>query len=558
MLTLIRVANYAIIDEIEVEFETGFSVMTGETGAGKSILVGALGLALGDRADSSAVRQGAERAEISVVFDCPDGHPAMMWLRDRGLDDGDACHLRRVIGSEGRSRAFINNRPASLSDLRQLGGLLVDIHGQQAHQSLLDGAAQRRTLDTYGKLEVSALEVAASFADWQSAAAKLKTLQEDGAEREAQLELARFHLAELEELALEDGEIERLEVERGRLANTDRLSQGLDSALNQLYESDLGSAYSQVVQARKSLEALLEHDVSLGGPAEQLVRAEIELREAALELLRYRDKLEADPERLELVESRLDRIRHLARRHRVDASELPAVRRQLAAHVEELDSSSHSMEALLGEVESARKRYADSAARLSRQRIAAARTLSAEVSARLKELGMPHGEFRAAVETKAKGDATGTDRVEFEVQINPGQPYGPIARVASGGELSRISLALEVVATDASPIPTFIFDEVDAGIGGSVAEIVGRRLRQIAAQRQVLCVTHLPQVASQGRHHYRVMKLTDGLSSRTQVRRLRDEERIEELSRMLGGLEITDAAREHAKDMIRLARGLSP
>jgi DNA repair protein RecN (Recombination protein N) len=554
MLTLIRVANYAIIDEIEIELEPGFSIMTGETGAGKSILVDALGLALGDRADASAVRQGAERAEISVVFVCPPGHPALAWLAERGLDDGEACYLRRLVGTEGRSRAFVNNQPVTLTDLRELGGLLVDIHGQHAHQSLMNAGIQRRTLDAFGGLEEDARALAEAFAAWQTAESRRVDLEERSADREAQLDLLKFQLGELEELGLADGELETLKAERGRLANADRLLQGLDSALNQIYESDLGSAHSQAAQARRSLEGLLEHDASLRELTEQLGRAEIELREAALELMRYRDKLERDPERLEYVETRLDRIRRLARRHRVEEAELPQVRERLAAELAELDTASHSLEAVAAEAATRRKRYAELAERLSRERSLAARALSTEVSARLKELGMPHGQFLVQVEAKQKGDATGEDRIEFQVQINPGQPFGPIAKVASGGELSRISLALEVVATDASSIPTFIFDEVDAGIGGGVAEIVGRRLWQIANRRQVLCVTHLPQVASQGTHHYRVMKLTDGHTSRTQVRKLQGEERIEELSRMLGGVEITDATREHARDMIRRIR----
>jgi DNA repair protein RecN (Recombination protein N) len=555
MLTLIRIANYAIIDQVEVELEHGFSVMTGETGAGKSILVDALGLALGDRADSGAVRAGAKRAEVSVVLELPEGHGATLWLRDRELDDGDTCTLRRLIGADGRSRAFVNNQPVPLDDLRALGAMLIDIHGQHAHQSLLNTPTQRAILDANGGLTEVAAQVAAAFKTWQDAAALYDDRQGRSADREARLELKRFELAELRELGLEPGETERLHGERGRLANVDRLLHGIDAALQQVYESDQGSAYAQIAQARRALEGLVEHDVELRGAAEQLARAEIELGDVAAGLVRYREHLEADPERLEYLETRLAKIRALARRHRVGEAELVDVAVKLEAAVDALDTSGESLQQLAAKVAAAEKSYFDLAGRLSQERKQCAAALGEEVSAQLKELGLPNGEFLAVLEPKPKerADATGIDRIEFQVQLNPGQPFAAIARAASGGELSRISLALEVVATDASTIPTFVFDEVDAGIGGGVAEIVGRRLRQIARRRQVLCVTHLPQVASQGEHHHRVTKTTDGKTSRIHVHALSADERIEELSRMLGGVQITDTTRAHAAEMMRSA-----
>jgi DNA repair protein RecN (Recombination protein N) len=555
MLTLIRIANYAIIDEVEVEFAPGFSVMTGETGAGKSILVDALGLALGDRADSGAVRQGAKRAEISVVFEIPETHSAHAWLCERDLEVDGGCTVRRTISAEGRSRAMINNQPVTLEDLRALGAMLIDIHDQHAHQSLLDGPTQRIVLDSSAGLTELAGRVAAAYRSWQDVAATLREKQERSADNEAQLELLRFQHAELKELALEAGEVEQLYTERGRLANVDRLLQGLDSALNQIYDSDLGSAYSQVAQARRTIAELIEHDPELKKPSEQLGLAEIELRDVAASLSRHRDRLEADPLRLEYLDTRLARIRTLARRHRVEEAELVDVAARIDAAIEKLDSGEQSLEELTAEAERNKRTYLDLAGELSRQRHKGAVKLGKQVSIGLKELGLPHAEFRAELERKSsdRADATGIDRIEFQVQLNPGQPFAAISRVASGGELSRISLALEVVVTDASTIPTFVFDEVDAGVGGGVAEIVGRRLRQVARQRQVLCVTHLPQVASQGEQHYRVIKITDGKSSRTQVRELSADLRIEELSRMLGGVKITARTRAHAEEMIRSA-----
>ncbi len=556
MLSLIRVKNFAVIDEVELELDAGLSVVTGETGAGKSILVDALGLALGDRADASAVRHGAERAEISVLFECPPGHPAVALLAELGLDDEDRCLLRRVISHEGRSRAFINNQPVTLQDLKRVGSLLVDIHGQHAHQSLLESANQRALLDAHGGLEALASEVADAFREWRKLEERLEGLRGGHAQRDAELELARFHAAELEALAVEDGEPERLHAERARLANVDKLAGGLETAIQAVYEAEL-SAYALAARAAQELERLVEHDDALREPAAALANVEIELREAASALIHYRDRLEPDPERLEAVESRLARIKALARRHGVDEDELFGVLARLRARIDELEAGGESIDALETEVKRAKDAYFARARKLSKARKRAAAKLADAVTEQLPELGLGHGQFDVLIEDKPeeRADASGIDRIEFRVRLNPGLPFGPLAKMASGGELSRIGLALEVVGADASPVPTFVFDEVDTGIGGGVAEIVGRKLAKIAASRQVLCVTHLPQVASQGRHHYRVSKLTDGKTSRTTVRRLTREERIEELSRMLGGVEITDLTRAHAEEMIGRGAG---
>ena len=556
MLSLIRVKNFAVIDEVELELDAGLSVVTGETGAGKSILVDALGLALGDRADASAVRHGAERAEISVLFECPPGHPAVALLAELGLDDEDRCLLRRVISHEGRSRAFINNQPVTLQDLKRVGSLLVDIHGQHAHQSLLESANQRALLDAHGGLEALASEVADAFREWRKLEERLEGLRGGHAQRDAELELARFHAAELEALAVEDGEPERLHAERARLANVDKLAGGLETAIQALYEGEV-SAHALAARAAQELERLVEHDDALREPAAALANVEIELREAASALIHYRDRLEPDPERLEAVESRLARIKALARRHGVDEDELFGVLARLRARIDELEAGGESIDALETEVKRAKDAYFARARKLSKARKRAAAKLADAVTEQLPELGLGHGQFDVLIEDKPeeRADASGIDRIEFRVRLNPGLPFGPLAKMASGGELSRIGLALEVVGADASPVPTFVFDEVDTGIGGGVAEIVGRKLAKIAASRQVLCVTHLPQVASQGRHHYRVSKLTDGKPSRTTVRRLTREERIEELSRMLGGVEITDLTRAHAEEMIGRGAG---
>ena len=557
MLSLIRAKNYAVIDEVELEFARGLSVMTGETGAGKSILVDALGLALGDRADAGAVRLGAERAEISVLFEIPLGHEALSWLAERGLDDATSCALRRVVGSDGRSRAFINGQPATLQDLKTLGGLLVDIHGQHAHQSLLEAAAQRSLLDSYGGHTNLAAGVAADFAAWRTLETDLDTRRKSSSNRSAELELLRFQAAEIDTLAVGDGELEQLAIERDRLANTDRLLSGVSTALERLAESETASAYSAVVHARRELERLVEHDATLRGPAELLAGIEAEVLDVESTLKHYRERIEADPDRLTWVDERLAKIRAVARRHGVVPENLRAMLATLRTRVGSLDDSADSLEGLAARAATARSTFFAAAKKLSAKRAKQAAALSRAVTAELTELGMPHGEFRVDLEPKPeeRADGTGLERIEFRVRLNPGQAFGALSKVASGGELSRVSLAIEVVRSGASPVTAFVFDEVDAGIGGRVAEIVGRKLRQIAKARQVLCVTHLPQVASQGQAHYRVVKLTDGKTSRTQVKPLSADERVEELSRMLGGVEITERTRAHAAEMIdRAAR----
>ncbi len=555
MLSLIRIRNYAVVDEVELEFDQGMSVMTGETGAGKSILVDALGLALGDRADASAVRQGTDRAEISVLFDCDADHPAAAWLREQGLDQDDCCLIRRLISAEGRSRAFVNSHPVTLQDLRTLGDFLVNIHGQHAHQSLRSASAQREILDFHGDHAALAQDVGDKFAAWQTLARELDRRRRGGQDREAQLELLRFQVQELERLDLADGELPELESERNRLANADRLASGLDAALSRIYEAEGGSAYELTAGAGRELQELATLDPALKATADMLTEAEIQLREAAADLARYRDRLEFDPQRLEWLEARLATINDLARKHKVDNDALVGLQDQLEAHIEELDAGAESLELLSERAERASGEYFDVAEQLSQARARAGTTLAERVSAQLRQLGLPHGRFRVALSPKPRerADAHGLDRIELQVTLNPGQDFGPISKVASGGELSRVSLALEVIAAGATSVPTLVFDEVDSGIGGGVAEIVGRRLRELATNRQVLCVTHLAQVASQGQHHFRVSKLTDGEHSRTNVRLLNADERVEELSRMLGGVEITETTRAHAEEMIERA-----
>ena len=553
MLTLIKVSNYAIIDELEIELDQGLTVMTGETGAGKSILIDAVGLALGDRADASVVRAGTPRAEISLVFDCPADHPALAWLKDKELDQGADCCLRRSVAAEGRSRAFINNQPVNLQDLRTLGSMLIDIHGQHAHQSLMRTAAQRAILDSSGGLTELANSTAEHFSAWRALQSQLQHQADTSADAHARLDLLRFQQQELEDFGPVPGEFESLRNEQQRLSQTDKLKDEVGGALAALYEGDDGSAHAGLAVAARHMDSAAAADDGLTALSRRLTDLEIELRETAADLSRYLDGLEGDPQRLEAIGERLNNAQRLARRHRVDEDRLAEVLSEIEQQIAAVETRGQASEALHKEAAAARDAYLSTARDLSAQRQNSTATLAASVTTELRQLGMPHAEFAITVQQRPESDGTasGLDDVTFLVQFNPGQPHAPLSRAASGGELSRVSLALEVVTTGASDIPTYIFDEVDAGIGGGTAEIVGQALREIGRHHQVLCVTHQPQVASKGTGHFRIAKLTDGSTSRTRIEKLSQQERIDELSRMLGGVEITPATRAHAAEMMQ-------
>lgn len=557
MLSGVSVRNFAIIDEVSLELGPGLTVLTGETGAGKSILVDALGLVLGDRADAAAVRHGAERAEISASFDLAGLPDTARWLAEQALDADGECVLRRVISAEGRSRAWINGAPATLQTLRELGERLVEIHGQHEHQALARPAAQRELLDA--RLADAWLPgaVTGAWQAWRTAVEERVRLEGAGRDRAHRLDLLRYQQRELEAFAPAAGEAATLEAEFSRLANAGRLAEGAGGALELVYEGEAGAAHDAVARAAELLAGLAGYDARLEAPHRLLAEAEIQLSEAATELRRYLGSLEMDPARLDAVQGRLEGIKTLAQKHQVGPDALPARLAALGAEIEELEQS----EILLGrsaeKVAAAESAYREVAAKLGTARARAADALSDEVTALMHQLGMPGGRFIAAVEHHAAAPcmAHGLDVVEFLVSANPGQPPAPIARVASGGELSRISLAIQVAARSKQPTPVMVFDEVDSGVGGGVAEIVGRRLAEIGTRAQVLCVTHLPQVASQARNHLRVIKLTDGETTRTTLKALTEAEKVEELARMLGGIEITGTTRAHATEMRKRATG---
>ncbi|MGD8378020.1 MAG: DNA repair protein RecN [Gammaproteobacteria bacterium] len=557
MLERIHIRDFAIIERLELDFSTGLNVLTGETGAGKSILVDALGLVLGDRADATTVRHGAKRAEISADFDLADSAPVRSWLDEHDLGAEGECIIRRVITAEGRSRGYVNGRSVPMATLKELGERLVDIHGQHEHQSLLRRDIQRNLLDNYAGNDKLLEQVASAYAEWRDIRQTLEELTEKARDRDDRLELLRHQVDELRALGLNAGELAKLEEEHDRLANSGRLLEGAQRALAMSYESEDLSAYQLLSGAARELESLADIDASLGEVRDGLNSALISLQEGAEELRRYLADLDMDPERRDWVEDRIGSAHQLARKHRVQPDDLTDLQAALEEELDSLQDADLRLGKLQAQLESLEKGYRELAGQLHDARHKAAVRLSKAVSEQMNQLGMPGGRFDAAVTSQgeaARLSPTGTDTIEFLVSANPGQPARPLAKVASGGELSRISLAIQVIAAHATDIPAMVFDEVDAGIGGGVAEIVGRQLRGLGSSRQVLCVTHLPQVASQAHCHFKVSKQARKESTRTAIDLLDSDGQVEELARMLGGMEITETTRTHAREMIERAR----
>ena len=550
MLIQLCVRDFAIVEQLELELAGGMTAVTGETGAGKSILVDAIGLLLGDRADSGVIRHGAGRADLSAVFDLSQLPAASAWLNEHDLAGEGDCHLRRVIAGSGRSRNYINGVPQPAQALRELGELLVDIHGQHEHQSLLRRDAQRQLLDDYAGNQTFVAELAERYRNWSQLRQDLRALRQASGERDARLDILRYHLRELVALDLAEGEVAELEREQRRLANASQLLETGQRLLDWLTEGDGDDMADRLGQSLRELDALNRLDPRLAPVSELLNAALIQVQEAGGELRGYVSDLDLDPEHLARIEQRLAAALQLARKHRTAPEELPALRARFETELDRLEHSETRLDELQQAVKAARAVYQEQADRLSERRTAAARELGERVSVALAELGMPGGRFHIALERQDQPAPGGLETVEFQVSANPGQPLRPLAKVASGGELSRISLAIQVITARAARIPTLIFDEVDSGIGGGVAEVVGRQLRALGGNRQVLCVTHLPQVAAQAHQHFKVDKQTDGASTHTQVLPLDASARVTEIARMLGGLELTASTLAHAREMV--------
>jgi DNA repair protein RecN (Recombination protein N) len=554
MLRHLSIRDFVIVAALDLEFDSGFTVFSGETGAGKSILIDALALALGARADANVVRTGEGRADITAEFET---HAQVeQWLDEQALgataDDGQhggTVMLRRVVDANGRSRAFINGTAATLAQLREVGEMLVDIHGQHAHQLLMRPDAQRELFDTHAGLTETAATVTRAWRLWREKVQAVEHAQTRDRELQLERERLAWQLTELDKLSPQPGEWEEINTEHRRLSHSANLIDGVQGALGALSESD-EAMITHLASIVSKVRGLAEIDPALNDVLAALEPAEIQLQEAAYSLSHYAQKLELDPDRLAQVEKRLDALHSASRKFRLQPETLPEEHEARRAQLAALDAAA-DLDSLHAAEAKAKEAFLTEAKKLSKARAKAGKALGAAVTTGMQELSMKGGSFEVALVPLPEGGAQGLEQIEFRVAGHAGVPLRPLAKVASGGELARISLALAVIASAASPTPTLIFDEVDTGIGGGVAEVVGRLLHQLGQARQVLCVTHLPQVAARGDHHFQVAKSGNGKGGTvSSVTPLDRASRVEEVARMLGGLEITATTRKHAKEML--------
>ncbi|PTS83084.1 DNA repair protein RecN [Pseudomonas sp. HMWF032] len=556
MLVHLSVHNYAIVEHLDLELDAGMSVISGETGAGKSIMLDALGLTLGDRADSGVVRPGADKADILASFDLTDIPEARAWLTERDLDNDGPCILRRVITAEGRSRGYINGAPCPQGDLKALGELLIDIHSQHEHQSLLKADTHRRLLDEYAGSQELARQVQLAAQRWKQTKNELERVSSIGDEQRARHQLLSYQLEELDNLALGEDELEQLEQEHKNLTNAESLLSACRLVIEQCSDNDAGNVLSALTGSLNRLSAFQGQPGALSEATNLLASAQIQVEEAVGELNRFLDHFDADPERLRQMEERLDAIYTLARKHRIQPSELGAMQQQLFEELESLNADDQAAERLSDELAAFERHYQEKAAELSTLRNKAASQLDSAVEQEMQTLGMPGGRFtiKLTTHTNSEPQPNGLEQLEFLVSANPGQPLKALAKVASGGELSRISLAIQVITAQTSRVPTLVFDEVDVGIGGPTAEVVGQLLRRLGERGQVLTVTHLPQVAAQGHQHLFVHKVRESDATRTAVSKLSPAQRVEEIARMLGGVDLTEESLAHARQMVGSAQ----
>lgn len=555
MLSNLSVHHLAVVEDIELSFEPGMTSLTGETGAGKSILVDALGLVLGDRADSNMIRHGCDRAEIEASFLIIDNKPLSDWLIEQQLDDEDNCHLRRTITKDGRSRAYINGRAVPASQLRQISEFSIDIHGQHAHQSLLRSDTQRNILDNAADTKRLLDELSLVYNEWQQTKKQLHELKQQAEHHTAQLNLLSYQVNELEPLQLSEDSVAELIKDQHQLAHASQLLNVSQSALFQLFEQENGAAYQLVGQCLKDLEELADIEPKFANIVELMNSTMVQLDETADELRHYIDHIDIDPARLDEVETRLSQLHSLARKHHVEIEALPEHYLSLCEQLDAIKNCTVLFEQLEQQLESQEQNCRKLCQQISNKRQAEAQLLANEIIATTQQLALPAATIEINV-TPMEGNRfneTGFDTIQFLVSTNPGQSAGELAKVASGGELARISLAIQVVTAGTRSVPTLVFDEVDVGIGGGIAEIVGKHLRKLANSRQVICITHLPQVAAQAHQQLQVNKNQSSDSTHIELTQLTTEQRIEEIARMLGGVKLTEKTRSHAEEMLEQA-----
>ncbi|NMH58855.1 DNA repair protein RecN [Alteromonas ponticola] len=556
MLVHLSVKNFAIVKQLSVSFEQGMTAITGETGAGKSIAIDALSLCLGARADANAVRSGAEKAEIVAHFSLTDNQPAINWLDELELlseEVADGCFIRRVISREGRSKAFINGSPVSLQQLKQLGQYFISIHGQNAHLQLLKEDHQRHLVDSFAKHDGLLVAVKQAYRDWQSITSEFSRLQSEAQTRIDRQQLLAYQVAELDEFGLAEDEFAELEVEHKRVSNSQALLEEAQHSVFTLYENDEGNALAMIQSALDGLEQLQENDANLTPVVSMLSEASIQIEEAAKELRRYCDRFDLDPEAMQEIEARFAKAMELSRKHMVAPEDLYSHHQTILTELNALQADESKLEGMQQQVDDAWSHYCTQATQLSESRLVAAKTLASQVEKQIKQMNMPHAIVSIDVTQReeARPTPSGVDEISFKVSTNPGQGLEKLEKVVSGGELSRIGLAVQVIAQDSQVTPTMIFDEVDAGISGPTASIVGNLLRQLGRKSQVMCVTHLPQVAAQAHNQLFVTKVSTENQTETRILPLTKQDRIDELARLLAGDKVTDSALANARELLK-------
>ncbi len=559
MLTHLTINNFMLIDHLDLQLKQGMTAITGETGTGKSVLLGALGMALGERADSDRVRLGAERADITATFLLDDLPEARKWLIEHDLCHADECLLRRVVTRDGRSRAFINSQPVPLQQVRALGELLIDIHSQHAHQSLLSKNSHQKLLDEYAQHQNLADKVRKDYKEWQSLRERYITLRDNADEMNARYQLLRYQVDELDRLDLQEGELESLETEQQTLANAENIigksQQLVDICDGDAMGGDNGASISYLLQQAISvLQGIRPQTKALESIHDLLNNAIINVDEAQQSLRDQIEGIEIDPERLQQVETRLSAIYDVSRKHHIGPEAIIEKHNELTEELTQLSGGDETLAALEEQTQAAEKQFLSRAEKLSRQRQKAANKLTKIINEQLQALAMGSANFSAAVSAAPdKPSAIGIDDIEFLISTNPGQPHKPLSKVVSGGELSRISLAIQVATAQTSQVATLVFDEVDVGIGGGTADVVGKLLATLGMRSQVFCVTHLAQVASKANHHWRVSKASNANSAETHISELEDATKIEEIARMISGSQLSDESVAHAKIMLEQA-----
>ena len=555
LLLSININNYTLVESLEIEFKKGTTAITGETGAGKSLVLDALGMALGDRADTDTIRHGKARAEITATFDINNIEDAKKWLHDNDFNNDENCILRRIYTTEGRSKGYINGQPSTMSQLQELGDMLTDIHSQHEHQSLLRKDTHRRLLDEYAKVEDLTKQVASHYVLWHKTNNDLSSLLKRSDELDARKELLGFQVVELQQLDLTAPYLDNLELEQKTLANAEQIVQDSHSLLA-ICEQAEGFNLRDGLNSALSILSTIDYKPEALKITEELLQGGlIQVEEAITEIGHHIDKFEADPQRLQIVEDELSVVFQLARKHRVLPDQLEATKTALESELKSLLGGSENVGALQLKLADLAENYMTCAKKLSAKRKVAAKTMASEINQQLQALSMEGAELLIQLSPNPNGEyrSAGLEEIEFLLASNPGQPHKMLAKIASGGELSRISLAIQVVAAGHSNIPTLVFDEVDVGIGGSTADVVGTLLKQLGNRGQVISVTHQPQVAAHAHHHYLASKISEGNSTESLMSPLNNQQRIDELARMLGGATVTQQTLSHASELLSLA-----